>query len=197
MSGLNLLAQRSHATGLHQRFYLLLAATVTGGLAVVLAFSWHLAGQTALQQQLVGLLRTEHVRLEAAIGIGKDQGQKIAALESKRRHLEALQQQRNDAPRLLGELARRMPPRVFLTTLIQQGRSFTLSGYAPSHRHVMQLLEALRDPDGAFTQVELQEARSAANTTPAAADPGRLYDFVITASHRAPAAGDEQRVAAR
>ncbi|MFJ9532259.1 PilN domain-containing protein [Herbaspirillum sp. NPDC101396] len=188
MSGINFLAQRNPAAGAHRRFYLLLAATVAAGLAVVLFLSWHIAGQATRQQQLLDLLRAEHGRLDTAIEAGKSQDEKSAALENQRRHLEALQQQRNEATRLLAELARRMPPQVFLTTLVQQGRSFTLNGSAPSHRHVMQLLEALRDADGAFTHIELQEARSAVNTKPASTDPGRLHDFVITAGHRVVAA---------
>lgn len=190
MSGLNFLAQRNQALGAHRRFYLLLAATATAGLAVVLALAWHIAGQAAQQQQLLNLLRTEHTRLDATINLGKLRDEKIAELERKRRHLETLQQQRNDAPQLLGELAQRMPPQVFLTTLVQQGRNFTLSGSAPSHRHVMQLLEALRDAEGAqcsqcFQQIELQEARSAtsaipANAAPSAIPSGQLHDFVIT-----------------
>jgi len=186
MSGLNFLAQRRQAAGAHRRFHLLLAATATGGLAVVLALAWHIAGQAAQQQQLLNLLRTEHARLDAAISLGRQQDEKIDELERKRRHLETLQQQRNDAPQLLGELAQRMPPQVFLTTLVQQGRNFTLNGSAPSHRHVMQLLDALRDAEGAqfFQQIELQEARSAAsavptNAAPSAIAPGRLHDFVI------------------
>jgi type IV pilus assembly protein PilN len=181
MNGINFLAQRNLAAGAHRRFYLLLLATVAAGLAIVLALSWLIGEQAARQRQLLDLLRIEHGRLDNAINAGKAQDEKIAALENKRRHLEALQQQRNDAPQLLGELARRMPPQVFLTTLVQQGSNVTLSGSAPSHRHVMQLLEALRDADGAFTKIELQEARSAT-------DAGRLHDFVITAGHRAAAA---------
>jgi len=184
MNGLNFLAQRNQASDAHRGFYLWLAATATGGLAVVLFLSWHIAGQAAQQQQLLKLLRAEHAQLDAAIDLGKQQDERIAELERKRRHLEALQQQRNDAPRLLGELALRMPAQVFLNTLVQQGRNFTLSGSAPSHRHVMQLLEALRDADGAFMQIELQETRSVTRANPAPTAPGRLHDFVITASHR-------------
>jgi len=187
MSGINFLAQRNLAAGAQRRFYLSLAATAAAGLAVVLALSWHIAEQAARQRQLLDLLRTEHGRLDNAINAGKVQDEKIAALENRRRHLEALQQQRNDAPQLLEELARRTPPQVFLTTLVQQGGKVTLSGSAPSHRHVMQLLDALREADGGFTQIELQEARSAANANPAPSDPGRLHDFVITAGHRAAA----------
>lgn len=187
MNGVNFLAQRNLAAGAHRRFYLRLAATVAAGFAVILAFSWHIADQAAQQQQLLNLLRTEHAQLDAAISIGRQQDEQIAELGRKQRHLEALQQQRNDAPQLLGELARRMPPQVFLTTLVQQGRRFTLSGSAPSHRHVMQLLEALRDAEGVFTQIELQEARSATNVGPAiaATAPGSVHDFVITGGHRA------------
>ena len=191
MSGINFLAQRNQASGARRRFYLLLAATTAGASAVVLAWSTHIAAQAAQQQQLLNLLRAEHARMDAAINVGKQQEARIAELERKRRYLEALQQQRNDAPRLLDELARRMPPQVFLTALVQQGRNLTLSGSAPSHRHVMQLLEALRDAGGTFTQVQLQEARSASEVGPAAtaaaSAPGRRHDFVITARHRAAA----------
>jgi len=188
MTGINFLAQRNLAASAQRGFYLLLGTTVAAGLAVTLALSWHIDEQAARQQQLLDLLRTEHVRLDTAINAGKAQDEKIAALENRRGHLEALQQQRNEATQLLGELARRMPPHVFLTTLAQQGRNVTLSGSVPSHRHVMQLLEALRDADGAFAQIELQEARSAPNANPTPTDPGRLHDFVITAGHRAVAA---------
>jgi type IV pilus assembly protein PilN len=191
MNGINFLAQRNQASGAHRRFYLVLAATAAGAFAVILAWASHITDQAAQQQQLLNLLRTEHARLDAAINVGKQQEAQIAELERKRRHLEALQQQRNDAPRLLDELSRRTPPEVFLTALVQQGRNFTLSGSAPSHRHVMQLLEALRNAGGAFTQIELQEARSATSVSPAATTtrtataPGPRQDFTITARHRA------------
>jgi len=190
MSGLNFLAQRNRTAGADRRLYVLLAITASAGFAVVLALSWHIAGRVAQQQQLLNLLRTEHAQLDAAISLGRQQDEKIAGLERKRRHLETLQQQRNDAPQLLGELAPRMPPQVFLTTLVQQGRNFTLSGSAPSHRHVMQLLEALRDADGAqrFRQIELQETRSAMSANRISAEspaitPALLHDFVITGRH--------------
>ncbi|WP_034297982.1 PilN domain-containing protein [Herbaspirillum sp. RV1423] len=182
MIGINFLPYRAHGqVRLEQRFYLLLAATSTASLALLLALGATLNEQTMLQRQLTQVLQTEHARLDQHIRQGKELREKIAALREQNRRLQALQQQRNDAVRLLAELARQMPRHVYLGAMTQEGKQLTLNGHAPSHRHIMQLLDTLRDPAGPFRHAELREARAAAPVNPIPAK--QRHDFVITASH--------------
>lgn len=160
-----------------QRWHRLLYAALAAGVMSILLADMLLNRQLARQASLAQRQRNEHDRLDAQLRQLADIQRQLIKLEKQRQITEALRERQNQPLQLLQTLARATPQNVQLQTLKLQAAHLTLSGTAPGHQDIMQLLANLHRAGGMFDLAELQEIRATRD---------RGHDFVIAA--RCPAA---------
>jgi type IV pilus assembly protein PilN len=155
-----------------QRLYQLLCVALAAGAMTVLLADRLLNRQLAQQRSQARLQQDEHNKLDAQLHQLADVQRQLLGLEKQKQHIDALREQQNQTVQLLQTLARATPQEVQLRTFKQQATHLTLSGTAPAHRDIMQLLANLHRAGGIFGPAELQETRAVRDGS---------HDFVITA----------------
>ncbi|MFZ1180428.1 MAG: PilN domain-containing protein [Herbaspirillum sp.] len=159
-----------------QRWYRLLYTALATAVMSVLFADMLLNQQLAQQSSLAQRQQKEHDRLDAQLRQLADVQRQLVKLEKQRQTIEALREQQNQPLQLLQTLARATPHSVQLQTLKLQAAHLVLSGTAPDHQDIMQLLANLHRAGGMFALAELQEIRAVHN---------RGHDFVIAAKRPA------------
>ena len=174
---INLLPHREAARKRRRElFYLSLAASVVGGLALAGAFYLYQLAEISAQQKRNELLRGEIVKLDAQIKDIANLQREIAALRARQQAVEDLQADRNMPVHILNELVRQLPDGVYLTSLRQDNQTVTLLGVAQSNERVSELLRNLGNNSPWLTQPELIEI-VAGNVTLSTRDQRRVANF--------------------
>lgn len=194
MMRLNLLPHREWAL---QRQQLRFKGSVAGAMAVgaVVALAYY----AALQVQLTKA-QANHQALQAETMLFDRQIQDMARVEMDMATLSTqlqtvadLQSTRNLPMRLLSEIARCVPPEVYLLSVRQDKDSLTLHGVAKSSERVSALLRALGS-SAVFAKAELVEIVAA----PVGVTPGvqrRLVNFTLKLKWLPPPGGSAVSVA--
>lgn len=174
MININLLPHREHRQQQRQqRFQLALALVFVAGVAVFLCSLIAIHIQRAYQRQRTQILQLEHDKLDRQL-IQKTSVQKqIDYLAAQLKGLCQLQQQRNDAVKLLAQLAQDVPSGVYLRAVKQETGHLSLHGYAAAHQDIVRMLDKLSDAD-TLQQVQLRHITQVSTR----------HEFIITATLR-------------
>ncbi|WP_157268462.1 PilN domain-containing protein [Azohydromonas aeria] len=174
--GINLLPHREARRQRRRRAWrAALAASAGVGLLVALLGYAALQQRTAAQQRRNDLLMAEAAALEAPLQAAARLRADIAALQSRRQALLALQFERRRPVLLLQALSRHAGAGVQLTSLRQRGDRVTLGGVALGSAEVAALVSTLAGAAPVLRQPTLVELKAAA---PTAAAP-RRFEFAI------------------
>jgi len=141
MIRINLLPHREEKRrARRQQFYGLLGMiSVLSALIVFLVYTV-IAGYIAAQEAKNDFLKKEISVLDKQIDQIKRLKEQTQALLARKQIIEALQRDRAEAVRLLGELVKQMPEGVYVRSVKQEGVKVSLSGYAQSNARVSALM---------------------------------------------------------
>lgn len=176
---INLLPHREAARKRRREmFYLSLAGSVVGGLALAGVFYLYQLTEITAQQRRNEVLRSEIVKLDAQIKDIANLQREIAALKARQQAVEDLQADRNMPVHILNELVRQLPDGVYLTSVRQDNQTVALTGVAQSNERVSELLRNLGNNSAWLTRPELVEI-VAGNVSLGARDQRRVANFNI------------------
>lgn len=141
MIRINLLPHREEKRkARRQQFYGLLGlVSVLAALIVFLGYTI-ISGYISAQEEKNGFLKKEIAALDKQIDQIKNLREQTQALLARKQIIESLQQDRAEAVRLLGELAKQMPEGVYIRSFKQEGAKITMTGYAQSGARVSTLM---------------------------------------------------------
>jgi type IV pilus assembly protein PilN len=123
-----------------QQFYGMLGlVAILAGLIVFAVWAF-IDDRISSQQARNDYLKREITALDKEIDEIKRLKDQVAALVARKQIIEALQQDRAEAVRLLSELNRQMPEGVYVRSLKQEGQKINLIGYAQSNARVSTLM---------------------------------------------------------
>lgn len=176
MIKINLLPHRQIRRAEKQREFGLLAMLVAVGAAAALFVSWsYIKSSIQTQQERNQRLRDEVARLDqeiVAISGLKDQIQHVL---DRKKIVEGLQSDRNQAVLVLDELARQLPEGIYLKSLKQLGAEIELRGVADTNARVATLVHNFSE-SGIVRDPNLVEIK--ANTSPER----RQFEFSLKVS---------------
>ncbi len=174
---INLLPHREAARKRRRElFYLSLAVSVVGGLAIAGAFYLYQLSAISAQQARNEVLRGEITKLDVQIKDIANLQREITALRARQQAVEDLQADRNMPVHILNELVRQLPDGVYLTSLRQDNQTVALTGVAQSNERVSELLRNLGNNSAWLTRPELVEI-VAGNVTLGAREQRRVAKF--------------------
>ncbi|MCX7897291.1 MAG: PilN domain-containing protein [Rhodocyclaceae bacterium] len=157
---INLLPHReAKRKAIREQFYALM------GLVTVLAGVVWLAGFTFInnlidrQQMKNDFLKKEIATLDKEIAEIKKLREQTEALLARKRVIESLQVNRAETVHVFNELAKNMPPGVYLRSIKQEGEKITLTGHAQSNARVSALMQNL-DASAVFERPALIEIKA-------------------------------------
>ncbi|MEO8409140.1 MAG: PilN domain-containing protein [Propionivibrio sp.] len=141
MIRINLLPHREEKRrARRQQFYGLFGMVfILAGLLVFLAYSV-ISGYISAQEEKNNFLKREIAVLDKQLDQIKRLKDQTQAVLARKQVIEALQQDRAEAVRLLSELAKQMPEGVYIRSVKQQGVNVSLNGYAQSNARVSTLM---------------------------------------------------------
>jgi len=144
MIRINLLPYREERRkALRQQFYVFAGlVTVLAGLVWFVGFSY-INGQIESQAGKNEFLKSEIVLLDKQIEEIKKLKEQTDIMLARKRVIESLQANRSETVHLFNELARQLPPGVYLTSIKQEAQKITLVGYAQSNARVSTLMQNL------------------------------------------------------
>lgn len=176
MIRINLLPHREEKRkARRQQFYGLLGlVSVLAALIVFLGYTI-ISGYISAQEEKNGFLKKEIAALDKQIDQIKNLREQTQALLARKQIIEALQQDRAEAVRFLGELAKQMPEGVYLRSVKQEGAKISMVGYAQSSARVSTLMRNIEASPWLEKPV-LIEIKSAI------VDKRRLNEFTLTAA---------------
>ncbi|MBL8470720.1 MAG: PilN domain-containing protein [Rhodocyclaceae bacterium] len=174
MIRINLLPHREEKRKLRrQQFYAFAVASLVLG-AVVVLFGFQIySSYITRQDEQNQFLQAEIAKLNKQIDEIKRLKEQTDALLERKRIIESLQGNRNEAVSVFNELARQMPEGVYLKSCKQSGVKLTLGGYAQSQARVSSLLRNL-EGSNVFEKPELGEIK-VANV-----DKRRLFEYNLS-----------------
>lgn len=144
MIRINLLPYRELKRQARQRqFNLMAAGTLVMALAAVLLVHLFFDGLISTQHARNTFLENENTKLDAQIAQIKKLKEQRQALLDRKDVVENLQNNRSLVAHLLDELARRIPPGLYLSSITQKGKTISLQGYAPSNDRVADFMRNL------------------------------------------------------
>lgn len=144
MIRINLLPHREEKRkALRQQFYALAGLiAVLAGLIVVLVHGI-IAGYVTQQEGKNAFLKKEIALLDKDIDEIKRLKEQTEALVKRKDVIESLQGSRNETVRLFNELARQVPPGIYLSAVKQGGANINIKGIAQSNARVSTLMRNL------------------------------------------------------
>jgi len=128
-----------------KQFYVTAGLMFLLGVAVLLLVHVVNAGDLDQQSARNKFLQDEVATLDNEIDAIKNLRSQIDRLLARKQVIESLQSDRAETVHLFNELAARIPPGVFLTTMSQSGSKITLKGYAQSNARVSIMMSSLND----------------------------------------------------
>jgi type IV pilus assembly protein PilN len=141
---INLLPYREERRkALRQQFYAL--AGLASVLAIVIVIMVHgvIAGYIGQQESKNAFLKKEIAVLDKEIDEIKRLKEQTNALLSRKGVIETLQGSRTETVQLFNELARQVPPGIYLKSLKQSGNKINMTGIAQSNARVSTLMRNL------------------------------------------------------
>ena len=165
MTRINLLPHREIKRAARQRQLnaLFLGALIAGLGGTFLGHSV-IAGRVEAQEARNQFLEAETAKLDRQIAQIKDLKAQTQAMIARKEVVEKLQADRPMSVHLFDELARRLPDKVYLSEVKQQGERISVRGYAQSNDRVSELLRSLEGSEW-FEAPELVEVRRAGDKT--------------------------------
>ncbi|MBL8484760.1 MAG: PilN domain-containing protein [Rhodocyclaceae bacterium] len=189
MIRINLLPHREEKRKLRrQQFYAFAVSSLVLGGVVVLFGQQVYSSYISSQEEKNQFLKTEISKLDKEIDEIKRLKEQTSALLERKRIIESLQGNRNEAVAVFNELARQMPEGVYLKSSKQSGVKLTLTGYAQSQARVSSLLRNL-EGSNVFEKPELAEIK-VANV-----DKRRLFEYNLSVTIKR--AAEEKKPGAR
>ncbi|HCA26826.1 MAG TPA: fimbrial protein [Betaproteobacteria bacterium] len=144
MIRINLLPHREIKRAARQRqFNFLAGGVVTLGLLTALLIHSLIAGKISAQAERNHFLEKHITQLNKEIASIKKLKEQIQVMLARKQVVEKLQGNRAVEVHLLDQLARRLPPGVYLRSIRQQNNVITLAGYAESNARVSNLMRNL------------------------------------------------------
>ena len=178
MIRLNLMPHREQQRRQKKQSYQWLLMTLLALSAALTGCAFLLVqAQQDQQAKRNALLQRAHRRLDQNIERAQQLQQTITHLHSRLAQLEHLQQGRNDAVRLLTQLAHDTPPGVVLRQLMQDREQLSLHGYAERHEDIVRML-------GALNQNSTLGVAQLRHTTQNG--PGQAFIITMSAAHDVP-----------
>ena len=124
-------------------------AVIAGALGAVVVAAWFVTAMSAVESQ-----NTVNAKLDAAIKVQeakiteiKELKDEIQTLLERKKVVESLQHDRNQATRILEQLSLKLPPGVQLKSISQKGYVVRLNGYAQNNSLVSKLMSDLPTSD--------------------------------------------------
>jgi type IV pilus assembly protein PilN len=153
---------------------------LAGGVLLVLTVGlgflwWSLDANITEQQTTRDGLQTQLAVLKKKVEQVKDVEQKKKLVEEKIAIIDQLKKNQQGPVRVLDELSRHLPNRVWLTALTQQGNSFAIEGRATTNFEIVDYYNNLKASD-VITNLELIESRQGAE--------GKLVVYIFKLSFR-------------
>jgi len=144
MIRINLLPHREERRkSLRQQFYALSGlVAILAGLIWFVGFSF-IAGQIESQSAKNAYLKKEIAALDSQIEEIKKLKEQTDSLLARKQVIESLQANRSETVYLFNELARQLPPGIYLRAIKQEQQKVTLLGYAQSNARVSSLMHNL------------------------------------------------------
>jgi type IV pilus assembly protein PilN len=144
MIRINLLPYREERRKtLRQQFFVLAGlVTVLAGLVWFVGYGY-INGQIESQAGKNAFLKSEIALLDTQIEEIKKLKEQTDIMLARKRVIESLQANRSETVHLFNELARQLPPGVYLTSIKQEAQKITLVGYAQSNARVSTLMQNL------------------------------------------------------
>jgi type IV pilus assembly protein PilN len=160
-----------------QLFSILIGAALLMALVLLYAYL-HIGALVDTQVRRNEFMAQEVKRMDEEIKEVREIKKQRDDLLARMRVIQQLQQDRTEIVHLLDDLVRRLPEGVYLTSLKQSGRSFTLSGYAQSNARVSAFMRNL-DGSEVFVNPDLDVINISARGNE------RVSQFTLRVSQRA------------
>src|SRR5258708_16386556 len=134
MIPINLLPHRAaRRKAQQQQFFILAGMTVGLAAAIVVAVHTFFAGRIETQVERNKYLESEIVLLDKQIDEIRKLKEQTQALLARKRGVESLQPNRTETVRLLDQLVRQLPHRIYLKSVNHTGQKGNVIGYSPSN----------------------------------------------------------------
>lgn len=144
MIRINLLPHRELKRQARQRqFHFMAAGTLVMALVAVLLVHLVFDRLISVQHQRNAFLDNENKKLDVQIAQIKKLKEQRRALLDRKDVVENLQNNRSLVAHLLDELAHRIPPGLYLSSITQKGTNISLQGFAPSNDRVADFMRNL------------------------------------------------------
>jgi len=144
---------------------LLLAVLMLAGLTAVLGFFWWVLNDNIAEQQATRTqMKTQLAVLKKKVQEVQDVEQKKALVDGKIAIIAQLKKNQQGPVRVLDELSRHLPNRVWLTSLTQKGEGFDLEGRAVTNFEIVDYFNNLKKSPY-IADIELVESRQGAEGT--------------------------------
>jgi len=170
----NLLPHREEKRKARRQQFYALTVMVVVLVALIWVFGFLTIGRwIATQDEKNAFLKKEIATLNKDIAEIKQLKEQMNIMLSRNRVIESLQATRSETVHLFTELARQVPPGIYLKNVRQTGRKISLNGYAQANARVSELMQKL-DASPLLERPVLIEIKAAT------LDRRRLSEFSMT-----------------
>ncbi len=174
MARVNLLPHREEKRKARRQQFYALTVMVVVLVALIWVFGFLTIGRwIATQDEKNAFLKKEIATLNKDIAEIKQLKEQMNIMLSRNRVIESLQATRSETVHLFTELARQVPPGIYLKNVRQTGRKISLNGYAQANARVSELMQKL-DASPLLERPVLIEIKAAT------LDRRRLSEFSMT-----------------
>lgn len=172
----------------HQFYALAAMMLVLAGVIWLLGYTL-ISSMISSQDEKNNFLKKEIAELDKQIDEIKKIKEQTNALLSRKQVIESLQANRAETVYLFNELARQVPPGIYLRSIKQAGNRITLNGYAQSSARVSTLMRNLEESP-LLERPELAEVKAVT------VEKRRLNEFILSVFFTRQTAEDSKKPAA-
>ena len=130
-----------------RRFYISMATAAVAVILIVGVVQLYIGGLVSNQEELNGILEQEIAVLDKKIREIKELQAKKDTLLARMNVIQNLQATRPLSVHMFDEIARRLPPGIFLSSLVQKGNNLILEGSAQSNARVSAFMRNIEESD--------------------------------------------------
>lgn len=190
MAHINLLPWREELRKQRQKdFFVILGSAAFAMVLVVVYVHFYVAGQIEDQETRNSFLMAEVKKVEAQIKEIQELEKKKAQLIARMQVIDQLQKNRPEVVHLFDEMVRLVPEGMYLTNIVQKGRTLTIDGTAQSNARVSAFMRAM-DASDWFGEPVLDVIQ--ADSGKASAKGENMRAFKLRVEQKAPAPGVAQ-----